>query len=113
MHRLFFEADVPIQFEGPRGWIIATLIAVIVIVFFGLPIFEKVREAIGKAAEPKITEHNECADAHPDLRQAVALLNQALTNMQTQINGMEAHRRESFQAIQKQLEIAIELLPKE
>lgn len=113
MHRLFFEADVPIQFEGPRGWIIATLVAVVVLVAFGLPMFEKVREAIGKAAEPKISEHNECADSHPDIRQAVALLNQSMTDMQRQISGMEAYRKESFESIRQQLQMAIDLLPKE
>jgi hypothetical protein len=113
VHRLLLEGEGLISFDGPRGWIVATLIAVVVIVAFGIPMYEKIREAIGKAAEPKITEHNECADAHPDLRQAVALLNQAIKNIQEQITGMETHRRESFQAIQEQLRIAIDLLPKE
>ena len=113
MHRLLLEGEGLITFEGPRGWIIATLVAVVVIVAFGIPMYEKIREAIGKAAEPKIAEHNECADAHPDMRQAVALLNAAMIGMQQQINGMEAHRRESFQAIQEQLRIAIEFLQKE
>jgi hypothetical protein len=113
VHRLLLEADVPIPFDGPRGWIVATLFAVVVIGAFGIPVYKKIREAIGEAAEPGVADHNESADSHPDIRQAVALLNQSIRDMQRQINTLEERRKESFQAIQEQLRIAIELLPRE
>jgi hypothetical protein len=80
---------------------------------FGLPMFEKVREAIGKAAEPKISEHNECADAHPDLRMAVALLNASIEDVQRQINAMGANHKDSLESLNGKLQLAVELLRKE
>lgn len=112
MHRLLV-ADGLVLFDGPRGWIVATLIAVVVIAAFGLPLFEKVWGTVGRAAEPKISEHNERADAHPDIRTAVALLNQSIVNLQAQITSTESHRKESHEALLKQLQMVVSLLPKE
>jgi hypothetical protein len=75
--------------------------------------YEKIREAIGKAAEPKISEHNEGAEAHPDLRQAVALLNAAMVDMQRQIDVMGQHHRDSLESISGKLQMAVNLLSKE
>lgn len=100
--------------EEAKAWIAGTVIALVLILFFGLPYWEKFRAAAGKLSDPVVAAHDQSANAHAkqfaDLHLAISILDGTVKDLQRQIDGNESHRRESMQAVQDQIQTAIRLL---
>lgn len=99
---------------GARDWIAAGALATLVLLFFFFAFADRVRSTIGSAASPNIDAHNKSQDAHPrefgEIRQAIAILNNTIVSLQRQIDTNDKVGAERFISIQRQLELAIELL---
>lgn len=98
-----------------KGWIIAGAIAVIVIALVLVPVIEKIRSTVAHAtAQPLIEHHNSDPTAHAgsfaSLGQAIALLRQSIEDLQRQINVSQDRHRDELEAIQRQIQIAFDLI---
>lgn len=94
-----------------RDWIAATLLALLVILILVIPFLERAKGVIGRLlTEDLVNAHNSSEKSHADTRQILAILNNTVASMQRQIDSNERIRRESTEAMARQLQMAIDLL---
>jgi hypothetical protein len=105
--------DGILQLSSSRGVILTTAGVLMVLLFFGIPLVDKFRSILGSAIQPRVDVHNTDHEAHGDIRKALALLTQTVQSLQSQIDRNEGNRRESLEAVQRQLQMAITLLERE
>ncbi len=100
-----------------RDWVIAGAIATIVLLVFVIPLTDKLRSVIGGTSKPFIEAHDQSADAHmrafTEVNRAISLIRQAQENLQRQIDAGERNTSASLESMQRQLEMAIELLERD
>lgn len=103
------EALVP-NIEQARTYIGIAFTILLTIVLLAIPVYTKLRDAIVTMIGPALGKHDSDPEAHSNIRNAISLLEGAVSDLQRQINTESAHRKESLEQVHQQLDTAIRLL---